>query len=409
MASSGKNTIWSRNFICMLFANCFLVLSFNSVNTLVSTYATYLGAGPKLMGLLTGMFFGVALAMRPVAGPIATRIDNRKLMMLSYGAGCVANLGYAMFHSIPMFFAFRVLNGLEYAFVGSLGMTIAADSIPQEKMSSGLGIYGASGAVATSIAPQIAIWLRDWGTSLRDLDLGYTFVFLFAAVMLALGIIACALMQPDHKDKAVVAATGKWYQNIISKYALIPGLLIMLIVISYSLFNGYMVPYGEENGIKDIGLFFTVLAIVMLGSRPLCGKLSDRFGAKVVFAPASILYILCFVALGYAHRLGLVIVAAVLAALGYGALNPTIQSICMQMEPKARRAVASNTLYVGMDIGFFVGPLIGGFIKDFSTYRAVMVFGAVPIAIGMAVFFLTWKLCARRLDVLSAAEESQTE
>ena len=56
-SNTEKSTIWSRNFICVLIANSLLVLSHNSVNTLVSTYATYLGAGPRVMGLLTGMFF----------------------------------------------------------------------------------------------------------------------------------------------------------------------------------------------------------------------------------------------------------------------------------------------------------------------------------------------------------------
>ena len=96
---SKKPTIWSRNFICVLLANSLLVLSHNSVNTLVSTYATHLGAGPRIMGLLTGMFFGVALAMRPVAGPITTRIDKRKLMIFVYTLGCLVNIGYASINS----------------------------------------------------------------------------------------------------------------------------------------------------------------------------------------------------------------------------------------------------------------------------------------------------------------------
>ena len=65
-----KVSIWNKNFICVLLANAGLAMSHNVVNPLVSSYATLLGAAPTVMGVLTGMFFGVALAMRPFAGPI---------------------------------------------------------------------------------------------------------------------------------------------------------------------------------------------------------------------------------------------------------------------------------------------------------------------------------------------------
>ena len=406
MASSGKPTIWTRNFICVLITNCMLVLSHSSVNTLVSTYTTFLGAGPKLMGLLTGLFFGVALAMRPVAGPVTTRIDNRRLMLVVYVLGSFVNLGYALFHSIPAFIVFRVLNGFQYAFVGSLGITIAADSLPKEKMSSGLGIYGVSSAIATSMAPQIGIWLRSFGTAIGGEDMGFTFVFLFAACALAIGLIPSALLIPDHKDKAQLANVGKWYQTIISKPAIMPSLIMMLLIISYSLFSGYMVPYGEEIGVADVGIFFTVLSVVMLASRPVCGNLSDRYGAKKVFLPGALVFAVAFIAIGSATNLTLILVGAVLAALGYGAANPTLQSLTMQTETKARRAVASNTLFVGMDIGFFVGPLIGGFIKEYGTYRMILLFGTIPAVLAALLFIVTWRNSARRLAEVRAMEEA---
>lgn len=406
VASSGKTTIWTRNFICVLITNCMLVLSHTSVNTLVSTYTTYLGAGPRLMGLLTGLFFGVALAMRPVAGPVTTRIDNRRLMLIVYSLGCVVNLGYALFHSIPGFVVFRVLNGFQYAFVGSLGITIASESLPKEKLSSGLGIYGVSGSIASSIAPQIGIWLRDWGRTLGGEDMGFTFVFLFAALALAVGLIPSALMHSTQKSAAQLQSAGKWYQTIVSKHALIPSAVTMLLTISFSLFNGYMVPFGEELGVGNIGVFFTVLALVMLASRPLCGSLSDRVGAWKVFLPGTVLFALSFVSIGFARDMKLVLLGAVLAAVGYGAANPTIQSMTMQTETKLRGAVASNTMFIGMDIGYFLGPIIGGYIRDAGTYRDVLRFGFLPTVLAAALFAVSLRACTRRMATVQALEET---
>ena len=183
--ATNKNTIWTRNFICMMAANFLLLMSNFSTSTLVATYASFLGAAPTLMGFLTGMFYGVALAMRPVAGPVQTRANHKKLIIAVFATGCVVNAGYAMFHSIPMFLAFRVLHGIQYAFYGSLSMTIAADSVPREKLASGLGFFALSGAVSQAIAPQIGINLRAWGTALRGEDFGYTVLFAFGTAMMS--------------------------------------------------------------------------------------------------------------------------------------------------------------------------------------------------------------------------------
>ena len=95
-----------------------------------------------IMGLVTGLILGISLALKPIAGPMITKIDKRKLLILIYVLGAIVNLGYALFHSIPMFVAFRFLHGIQYGFAGALVMMVAADSLPDEKMASGMGVYG---------------------------------------------------------------------------------------------------------------------------------------------------------------------------------------------------------------------------------------------------------------------------
>jgi len=397
---SKKPTIWSRNFICVLIANSMLVLSHNSVNTLVSTYATHLGAGPKIMGLLTGMFFGVALAMRPVAGPITTRIDKRKLMIFVYTLGCLVNVGYALFHNITAFVIFRFFNGVQYALVGSLCITIAGDSLPAEKMASGLGVFGIGSAATTAIAPSIGLWLKDLGTVMRDVDLGFTFVFLFAAVSLGLAVIPSFLLNPDKKTKEDLADAGKWYTNIASKYAIAPAIVMMLLIMAYSLYNSYMVPFGEELGISGIGAYFTVLALGLLCSRPLSGTLTDRYGLRKILIPAMIVFAVSFFAVSSAKTLPGILFGAIIVAVGYGAANPAMQSMCMQCETPVRRAVASNTLYIGMDLGLFLGPLMGGFIKDFADYKDVIFVGFVPAVLALVLFLICWPAYTRRIKEL---------
>ncbi|MDR2502470.1 MAG: MFS transporter, partial [Oscillospiraceae bacterium] len=159
--TESKITIWNRNFICVLLANFGLCMGHYTVNPLVAAYAQFLGAGAGVMGLLSGMFFGVALAMRPVSGPMITKIDKRRLTVMVFALGALACLGYAAFQSVGMFVLFRFINGVQYSFVGSLLMTVAGDSLPPAKMASGLGVFGVGGAVGMSLAPAISMWILE--------------------------------------------------------------------------------------------------------------------------------------------------------------------------------------------------------------------------------------------------------
>jgi MFS family permease len=111
------------------------------------------------MGLISGLFFAVALAMRPVSGPVLTIFDKRKLMILVFTIGGVVNIGYAIFDTISAFIVFRLIHGLQYALVGSLTMTLAGESLPREKLASGMGIYGLSGSLSMAIAPSIGLYV----------------------------------------------------------------------------------------------------------------------------------------------------------------------------------------------------------------------------------------------------------
>ncbi len=389
-------TIWNRNFICLLAANLLLNIGHLSVNTLVATYATFLGAAPVIMGLLTGMFFGVSLAMRPISGPMITKIDKRKLLIAVYILGAVVNIGYALFHSITIFVAFRFLNGVQYSFVGSLILTLAADSLPVEKIASGLGIFGVGSAVGTAFGPTIADKVFKLGAGLGGLDLGFTFVFIFAALVFSIAIIPSLILHPDRKSKEELDSAEAWYKNIITPHALPTTLVMFFIIIGNSVITSYVFNLGAEQKIDNISLFYTVMAFTLIVSRPLSGWLSDKFGVAKVVIPGMALFAASFIILGTSKTLEQVIIGAVFTALGVGSTMPVLQAMNMQTVSPLKRSVASNTLYVGMDLGLFTGPIIGSIVYKQSSFAHMFQMFAIPIIIALICFIYILPIYKRR-------------
>ena len=377
-------SIWNRSFVCVLICQVFLSLSGFIVNPLVSSYASLLGAGALLVGFVTSLYFGVAFAMRPFAGPVMVIADKQKLLILSLALGTTANLCYAVFNNIPAFIAARVLHGIHLCVVGSLLMTIASDTLPKERLASGLGILGIAGAFSTAIGPSIGLSLRTWGSSRFGEFGGYKAIFFAAAIILFLSLIPAFLMKLRKNTKEELASVGVWYKNIIAPAAIPSAICAMLYNMSYSLYSAYMVPYAAQKGFLGISIYFTIQALVMIVSRPTAGKLIDKYGASAVVYPSAALYIASFIILWKAQSISAVYAAAVFASLGYGTAYPAFQAQCLQCVPRIRRGVASNTSYCGIDLGLFLGPVLGGVVLSVSagsanSYSTMYLLGIIPI------------------------------
>jgi MFS family permease len=399
MAKKESGSIWNRGFTCAFFANLLLCLSQNTANTLIATYASFLGAGAVLVGALSGLYFGVAFAARPISGPVITLLDKKKIMIATYIAGVVTNAAYAAAGSVPFFILARILHGLEFAFVGSLNLTIASDSLPREKLGSGIGVFGIGGALSQAVGPSMGIAIRDFGASRWGEGGGYTAVFLTSALFMLVALVPCFLIPGGKPTEEQRRAIGKWYRNILAGETITSALLLCLVSVSSILYTTYMVPYAEELGIGGIGVFFTVYAVVLLGARPFFGRLSDQVGMDKVIIPGLIVFALSFVAVGRGRSLGMMLLGAVLGALGYGSLNPIIQTLCIRTVPPERRGVASNTQYFGMDLGYFLGPMMGGLLYSaFGRYSGMFLAGGIaPLVLALALFLLIWGKLKQRL------------
>ena len=356
-------TIWNKVYTCAFIANFMLAVSLFMVNPLVANYAKLLGADEVMIGILSGLYFGVAFAARPFSGPAIAKLNKKHIMLFAYALGVVVNVGYAISSDIPVFMAARILHGIEFAFVGSLTMTLASESLPAGKMGSGLGLFGIGGATANSIAPSIGMALRSWGErTFGSLQHGYTVVYVVAAAFMLISIIPCVIMPYAKPSREALSKLGAWYKNIFAKEALLPTAVITFMSVSVISYTIYMERYAEARGIGNIGLFFTVYAVALLASRPICGRLIDKHGAAKVFIPSAILIILSLVIIGFSNSLAMVLLGAAVAAIGLGGSQPTIQTMCLLSVSPIRYGVASNTIYFGIDFGYFLGPVIAGII-----------------------------------------------
>jgi MFS family permease len=382
--------VWNAVFISVFLTNILLQFAQQMSTSLVAKYADHLGASPSIVGIVMSMFAITAILFKFISAP-AIDTFNRKYILA--GAMCVlgiAFIGYAVSRSIPIIIASRLIQGIGLAFTATCCLTMAADALPPDKLGTGIGYFSLAQAASMALSPTIALKLAE--------SIGYSYTFavaacaMFAAVFIAL------------KIKLVYKRTKKFkisINNMIAKEALFPAIITFCLASAYAGIGSFLIIYASKIGVgTDIGYFYTAYAVILLISRPLVGRLSDKFGHVKVLLPALFCFASAFIIISFSTKLWMFLIAAVVSAFGFGACTPLVQSLCMKLVPKERRGAGSCTSYIGTDLGSMVGPsLAGAFVTayGYATMWRLMIMPIVVAAIVIIVF---------RRRITSAAENS---
>ena len=381
---SGYDNIWNPLFISAFTVNFLVHVCTQMMNTLTAKYADFLGAPETIIGLATGLFALTALIFKIFSAPAIDTFNRKYILMGAIGVIFLAFVAYTLSYNIPTLLMARLLQGTGQAFTTTCCLTIASDSLPMEKMSSGIGYFALTSALGQAIAPAIGLWLIG--------IIGYNCTFAVLAGFMLIAFAAAACMKIEFTRTKKFAIT---LDSIVARECAVPATILFLLGMEYCCVTSFLVLYGESRGITgNLGLFFTVYAVTMLLSRPLIGTLADRFGPVKVLIPSMCCFAVSFLVISFSSSLMMLLVAAFVSAFGYGGCMPAVQAVAMCSVPKERRGAASCTSYIGQDMGNLVGPTLGGAIVQAAGYASMWRVMIIPMGIAMVMAVL----CRERLN-----------
>ncbi|GHV68713.1 MFS transporter [Spirochaetia bacterium] len=376
--SGGNARIWTREFLSIFLANLLLYLGQFMVQPLITTYAAELGAEAATLGFVAGAFAVTAIIFKVFSGPAIDCLNRKYVLAGAIIILSVAFFGYSISTNVTLVIIFRFLQGAGQAFTATCCLALAADALPQEKISSGLGVFALAQVAAQAVSPAIGLFIGE--------HFGFRVSFITGGIVLLTSVLLA--LQIRTKPPAVKKQFKISFSNTISIPSLLPAFLLLLNLCCFCLINSYLVLYALELNIANIGSFFTIYAVALIISRPLLGKWSDKYGFIAVTIPGLIVYAFSFFVISYAHTLPMFFLAAFLSAVGSGASQPMMNSLCMKTVPQDRRGAASSTAYIGMDIGNIIGPIIAGIVASRYGYSFMWRIMTVFLFISVVVILI---------------------
>jgi EmrB/QacA subfamily drug resistance transporter len=118
---------------------------------------------------------------------------------------------------------------------------------------------------------------------------------------------------------------------------------------------------------------------------PASGWIGDKVGTKRTFLFAIAVFTSASALCGLATSLNELIAFRILQGVGGGMLTPTGYAMLMRAFPPERRAAASKVLIIPTAIAPASGPIVGGFLVDWASWRWVFYIN-VPLGIATLIF-----------------------
>jgi EmrB/QacA subfamily drug resistance transporter len=118
---------------------------------------------------------------------------------------------------------------------------------------------------------------------------------------------------------------------------------------------------------------------------PISGWIADRFGAKTVFCVAVGIFTVASALCGIATSLSMLVAMRVLQGVGGALMNPVGRLVMLKSFPRGEIVVAMGYVMMPAMIGPALGPLVGGFLTTYASWRWIF-FINVPIGmLGIAL------------------------
>lgn len=416
-----SSKLWTKTFVVLTL--CYFLL-FLSVQMLLSPFPSYVKdqfqAGDVTVGLVTSLFALAAIASRFMTAALMKKVHRNILLMVGILIATVATFAYPFAHSVNVLLLIRVGFGVGFGMTSTIMPTLVSQIIPRTRIGEGIGYFGLSTSLAMSFGPIIGLSVMD--------EYGFTPLTIVGAVVIALMVplllgTRSIPPKPAVQVKSQVASVGqasgtsrvnfdrnrRSFGKSSNAKLVLPALMNMFIGITYGGLLSFLALFGKEVHIENIGLFFLFNAVSILIIRPISGRIFDRKGHAAVIIPSAVVLFAGLSVLSFASSLPLLIVAALLYGLGFGAMQPTLQAWMLRDLPPERHGTANSLYYNATDLGIACGSMLLGFIASSSSYALMYRCSALVMIVLLLVFGLSHRMSTKRATARMKPQQDSCE
>ena len=343
-----------------------------------------LGGSTFASGLFLGFLTYASAFSAPATGALADRLGTRRILTVTSLVIAGFSFLYAIISDYRILLALVVVHGVFWSGLLSASASYLTSLLPDRRRAEGVAYWGLSSVAAIAVAPTIGFWMFRFGWRSLCVE----------AAMLNLVMAAIAWRLPHQDGRREPRAGGGTF---VEWRVLGLSLSLFLYSFGYGGITSFTALYADANGVSPKGIYLTVLALVILVTRPLAGRMGDRFGYTRVLLPCLLMTAAGLGCLAAGGTRGWLVTSAIVFGAGFGTAYPVFVGYVLQHVDAARRGAAFGAILAAFDTGIGTGSTTMGWIIGRYGFASAFGTAAVLAALAVPYFLVADRLFSPRL------------
>jgi predicted MFS family arabinose efflux permease len=358
--------------ILNLFLLLFLGLADNQmIAAILPSLVKSFGVAVSTAGLLVVVYSLAAALAAFFSGTLSDHYGRRRFLLAGVGFFAVASFASSESRTLNQLMLARALTGLAAGTLSTCSVTFAADWFPYNVRGRAIGLISAAYFAAPILGVPIAAQIAD--------RFGWSRAFLFFSLLALVTAIATLKLPADRLNSKpsaeILRSTTHAFHSFLTRRDTAAALVIAFLVsgglVGFLTYIGQWLNSSFSLSTRTIGWVFMLGGVVAVGSAPLGGMLSDRWGKRPVSILSNVLLaaavvIVPFLPWGVA-LLGAFALASVAAALRQGPLT----ALMTEIVPAPQRGSFIALRNVASQMGIGATVYVGGILFQHHGYAAV--------------------------------------
>ncbi len=343
-----------------------------------------LGGGTPAAGLFLGFLTYASAFSAPVTGTLSDRFGARRMLLVGSVAITFFSIAYALIPSYKVMLALVLVHGVFWSGLLTGSAAYMTNILPETRRAEGIAYWGLSTIAAIAVAPSIGFWVFHFGWRALCLEA--------AALNIVMAVIAWML--PPQPIAARREAGAK--HRLVEWRILILSFTLFLYSFGYGGITSFTALYADANGVTPKGIYLTTLAVVILITRPLAGRLGDRFGYRRVLLPCLVVITLGLSCLVLGGSRSWLMGSAAIFGAGFGTAYPVFAGYVMRHVGPERRGAAFGAILACFDTGIGTGSTSLGWVISQYGFASAFATAAALSALALPYFLVADAWLRRR-------------
>jgi len=365
------------------------LIGFGVVIPLLPFYASAVGGGPLVLGLLIAAFFGMQFLLAPVLGSLSDRLGRRPVLLATLVVATAGHLLLAAANSLVLLFAARVLAGMA---AGNLSVAQAyiADRTRPEERAKGMGLIGAAFGVGFAVGPVIGGTLVGYGLFAPALAAAA-----LAATNLGLAVAFLPESLTPERRVAMGSRQAAGLGEAIRRPS-IRALVATFFVVSFA-FSTVPVAFPSLGidyfGLKpeQLALVFILIGVISIVMGGAAGRLARRFGEERLVAVGTLAMLAGLAAAPLVANLAAYVGLVAVFSTGVAIALPLIPSLVSKRTPPHEQgSILGGAQAIG-SLARVPGPFVAGLLYEQVGPAAPFLVSAGLMGIGFAMTILVYR------------------